>query len=145
MKIRHGFVSNSSSSSYILDLRKEGVKEIVKSIRASRPLGLGRCSALAVGKDAADFAQEWIDENEAWHGAEYDGLGYWIKDWVDKLGEDNVVFVRESDEGMGGHLFGEYDYKDNPSWEKRDTKRNRKIDELYNKFYELKEDEMEYH
>ena len=87
MKVRNGFVSNSSSSSFILDLRDEGVKEILENVIAQEAYGLGRCSAQAVGCDVVAYANEWLDDmGEGRYDDEY-SLGGWILDWADKLGE----------------------------------------------------------
>jgi len=100
MKIRNGFVSNSSSSSFILDKRKL-TNSTIASIRKLNPAdGLGRSTAFAEGRDAVGFANEWNTECGEYGG----GLGQWILDEAKRLGEENIIFVRESDEGMGGNL-----------------------------------------
>ena len=103
MKIRAGFVSNSSSTAFILDLQDERVQKAIKDCPADKPTDLNRCTALAVGNDAVEYAKGWIAEMEYW-GSTYSGLGQWILYWADTLGQDNIVFARESDEGMGGWL-----------------------------------------
>jgi len=103
MKIRAGFVSNSSSTAFILDLRAEGVKEMVEQSSAPRAHGLGRGTAMAVGKAAVFYAEDWIEDTADWY-EEGEGLGPWIMKWANELGHDNVVFIRESDEGMGGYI-----------------------------------------
>lgn len=141
MKRRKGFVSNSSSSSFILDLRDEGVKEILKEVIALEACGLGRCSAQAVGKEAVEYANEWLkDMGEGRYDNEY-GLGGWILDWADNLGEENVVFLRESDEDKG--LFGEYDYDNQCNIV--DSPKNKRIEKLYKKMNKLVKGEREYH
>lgn len=106
MKIRDGFVSNSSSTAFILDLRSPGVKEFVEANRdVQKPRGLGRQTSLAVGEFAIEYARDWIVGTSEWKGFA-GGLGHWILEWAGKLGE-NVVFARESDEGMGGFLNGD--------------------------------------
>ena len=65
MKIRNGFVSNSSSSSYILDLRKEGVQKIIKIANSQwfpRPYGCDRNSAMTIGEDVVRYAEEWLED-----------------------------------------------------------------------------------
>jgi len=105
MKIRAGFVSNSSSTAFILDLRDEGVKEMVEQSSVGAPYSLNRRTALAVGDDAVHYANEWIADTEEWYkDGVRDGLGHWIMEWVVELGRENVVFARESDEEMGGYL-----------------------------------------
>ena len=69
-----------------------------------RARGLGRGTACAIGKDAVRYAKEWKEEMGTI--SEYDRLGAWILEWADKLGEDNVIFVRISDEdGIGDELY----------------------------------------
>jgi hypothetical protein len=105
MKVRAGFVSNSSSTAFILDLRDDKVRESVEGCGAGHPEGLNRCTALATGSNVVHYAQDWIAEMEAW-GSDVgpNSLGRWIMEWANKLGHDNIVFARESDEGMGGWL-----------------------------------------
>ena len=109
-KIRLGFVSNSSSSSFILDIRQDGVQKLVNDFHSlDLAEGLSRCTAMAVGESAVWYAKEW---NKSIRG--YDkpgeedsaagGLGNWILEWAEKLGNMNVVFLRESDEEMGGYF-----------------------------------------
>lgn len=132
MKKRNGFVSNSSSCCFILDLNRNGVKELVDKIVAQEPCGLGRSTAKAVGEDAVQFANEWNSESEDWSYC----LGNWILEWSDKLGEENIVFLRESDEGMGGYLFcNEHEYDQD----------NAKFKPLYDQLEKLTEAELEYH
>jgi len=103
MKMRVGFVSNSSSTAFILDLRDEGVKEMVEQSSVQLARGLGRYTAMAAGKAAVYYAEDWISATRDWYD-EGEGLGPWIMYWADRLGRENVVFARESDEGMGGFL-----------------------------------------
>lgn len=97
MKIRNGFVSNSSSQCFILDYRKDSVKELLTHLSANLPRG-DRCTAIAIGGEAVDYANSYDMCSSA--------LSDWILRWAEQLGENNVVFLRESDEGMGGYLFG---------------------------------------
>lgn len=97
MKIRNGFVSNSSSQCFILDYRKDSVKELLTHLSANLPRG-DRCTAIAIGGEAVDYANSYDMCSSA--------LSDWILRWAKQLGENNVVFLRENDEGMGGYLFG---------------------------------------
>jgi len=133
MKIRTGFVSNSSSSSFILDIRDKGVLELVNKMTTKKPCDVNRLTAVAKGKDAVEYAKQWNkDTGEHYLKPTY---GDWILEWSEKLGEDNIVFVRESDEGMDGYLFkgdedGEDLYDDGP---------------LHQKLSKLSKSYMEYH
>jgi len=105
MKTRQGFVSNSSSSSFILDLRKPLVKGWLDDIKKlPKAEGTGRYTCKAIGKDAVRYAKEWIEEAGEYYAESQDGLGHWILKWAEKLGENNIVFLRESDEDMGGNF-----------------------------------------
>lgn len=97
MKIRNGFVSNSSSSSFILDKRNisEEMLEIINGLQEAK--GCGRYTAKAIGKKAVQYANDWIVEFGK-YSDEPGSLGPWILEWANKLGEENVVFVRKSDE-----------------------------------------------
>lgn len=97
MKARMGFVSNSSSSSFVLDLKDEGVAEAVAKVHARKAVGLGRGTAIAVGRDAVEYAQAWVESTKEWY-KNGGGLGHWILEWADKIGHDNIVFLRISDE-----------------------------------------------
>jgi hypothetical protein len=103
MKVRNSFVSNSSSMSYILDLRDDGVREAVEFARErgiGAPMGLGRGTAIAVGHRAVEYAKQWKAEMGEWDT----GYGDWIIEHALDMGTDNIVFARDSDEGMGGRL-----------------------------------------
>jgi len=133
MKIRTGFVSNSSSSSFILDIRDKGVLELVNKMTTKKPCDVNRLTAVAKGKDAVEYAKQWNNDVGEHHLKPT--YGDWILEWSEKLGEDNIVFVRESDEGMGGYLFkgdkdGEDLYDDGP---------------LHQKLSKLSKSYMEYH
>lgn len=109
MKFRTGFVSNSSSTCYILDLRKEAVKEFVSRCgEIDRAMGLGRSTAIATGEEAVQYAVEWNESIGEYEDDDYltNGLGTWILEWAKRLGKENVVFVRNSDEGSGDYLPG---------------------------------------
>lgn len=100
MKVRNGFISNSSSSCFILDLKNPGTQKLVIDFsKLELADGLGRSTAIAVGDLAVDFAKRWIKDLGDY---EYSGIGQWILSYAEILGKDNVVFLRESDENMEG-------------------------------------------
>lgn len=156
MKTRNGFVTNSSSTCYILDLRESGVKEALQStlkvwneevvygegdtfydfeteefinveqwlidngyefveterfnktwktyraeIDLQNALYVGRSTSYCVGDDLLEMVNE--DFESEWPS----GLGSFVQEAIDKLGIDNVLFIRESDEGSGGFLSSE--------------------------------------
>ena len=100
MKSRQGFVSNSSSTAFILDARNKTVSRWLMANYncVPSPKGAGRMTCIAMGKEAVDYAKSLYDP--VW-GNE---LGDWILEWAEKIGVENIVFARESDEGMGGYL-----------------------------------------
>ena len=86
-----------------MDLRKPVVKGWLSDIKKlPKAENLGRYTCKAIGKDAVRYANEWVKDCSNWCKEDEGGLGYWILKWAKKLGEKNVVFVRESDEDMGG-------------------------------------------
>ena len=106
MKGRTGFVSNSSSTAFILDARLPSVKKWVLGegrFVNSPPRGCGRATCLAVGQDAIDYANFLNEDMRGWLEEDSE-LGMWILGWAKRLGIENVVFARESDEDMGGNL-----------------------------------------
>lgn len=156
MKIRNGFVSNSSSSCFILNIKDKGVKELLSKVTASYPSNvLARCTSKIVGLEAILYAKEWIEETGDVTG---DGLGKWILFWAEKIGQENIVLLRESDEDDG--LFGSnmtknemdtYDF-DRDKWEKKsyfkelsDEEKYKLEEDLKKKLEELSLSAMEYH
>lgn len=144
MKVRKGFVTNSSSICYILDLRDENVKDALQSTMRvmdcewvwcdseygfKREQGLrndgyqlisvkrnvkqyckeidlynivdvdwSRCTSYGIGEDVLQYMYSHLLN-------EYSGdFGEWLEKWIDELGEENILFLRESDEEMGGVL-----------------------------------------
>jgi len=93
MKTRSGFVSNSSSSSFIINM-----KEMPEELKG-KVMRLTDCSddsTRCTGK-ISDIKQ-WIEELE---GDDYD-VGKYINN-------PNIVIIRESDEQMGGE-FSDYGF-----------------------------------
>ena len=116
MKRRTALVSNSSSTSYILDLRDPEVQKVVAECAKPNktPQNMGRQTAMCIGLRVAEWAREIVEEDiEYWEESKsrlegkerWEGHGDKILEWVVKLGEENIVFMRESDEEMGGVLF----------------------------------------
>jgi len=104
MKFRNKFVANSSSSCYILNLDDEWSKELLtklKEVHVPKARGLGRGTGWAAGKDLPTYAADHMEYEKRFG---YSSIGSWIQEWIDKLGNDKVLFVMESDEGMGGFL-----------------------------------------
>ena len=114
MKIRNGLVSNSSSSCFILDLRNPRVQKLVNECVAPLPESLNRRTAMAVGKAAVNYAKQVVSwyESDEWTKDCY-SIGHMILKHAQEIGEDNITFMRESDEGMGGYLFPSKDSYEN--------------------------------
>lgn len=111
MKIKLGFVTNSSSMCYILDKRNLNDKEI-ELIAGNRflpnpiYLGVGRASVYGEGQAVKDFL-EWLKVEDAAWVLKYDGSWAntqteWLQAYLDMIGIDNIIFVRASGEGIGG-------------------------------------------
>jgi hypothetical protein len=93
MKTRNGFVSNSSSSSFIVDLSNipEELKSKVMRL-TDRSDDSTRCTGIITN------LKQWIEEI----GEDY----YNISKYIDN---PNIVIIRESDEQMGGE-FDDYGF-----------------------------------
>jgi hypothetical protein len=100
MKIRTGFISNSSSQCFILDRRVPEAAKLIENIHAGFPDKWDRCTAMAIG----DSVQDFVDSRSQEEYIRDDALNEWLQYWIDELGVENVVFIRESDEGMGGEI-----------------------------------------
>ena len=97
MKIRNGFVSNSSSTAFILDATNSKVKSLMPQIGSMPKMrDHERSTGAAIGHEVIQHIENFYD----W-GYESDYL-IWLKENIDNIGEENVVLVRESDEQMGG-------------------------------------------
>ena len=94
MKIRSGFVSNSSSTSFVIDMT-EMPEELKKKIMrmTNRTHDCSRCTGIICN------ISEWNKELDGF----YD---YLVEDYGDK---SNVIMIRESDEQMGGS-FDDYGF-----------------------------------
>jgi hypothetical protein len=102
MKFRNGFVSNSSSTAFILDRRKLDASTLQR-IRSLPPMDLlNRCTGFT--DDALIFLEDRILAIDGWYENGWDCFNLWIQDWIAELGSENVVLCRESDEGMGGEF-----------------------------------------
>ena len=104
MKIRNGFVSNSSSSSFVLkwsELSKSEKKEIEKLTESSD--SLTRCT----GYIAPENLENWLKELDEIYSERFNPeLNELIKE--NKIdGKNDLVLIRESDEGMGGEFNGD--------------------------------------
>lgn len=127
MKIRNGFVSNSSASSFILDKRTEGVVELldlIKSREVQDYLIYGRSTAYGENEKI----QEYIDYDE--YGGAYSTFVMELLEVISQIGLENALVLRESDEQMGGLLFGD-------TWGMTDEKEKERIKSLYKKLETL--------
>ena len=107
MKKREGFVSNSSSSAFILDLRKDGaetIEKINKHVPRPYPGDMGRGTVFCTRSEVIQFANSYIHSYHQELEEDCQCLGHWVREWISKLGAENIGFARESDEGMGGYL-----------------------------------------
>jgi hypothetical protein len=110
MKSREGFVSNSSSTCYILDLCDKETETIVRKLQKSGILDLSaptaasfsRCTCYGVGKAVREFAiEQEKDFAELYESDEEDSFSKWLYNAMEQLGEVNTVFIRVSDEDHG--------------------------------------------
>ena len=107
MKIKLGHVTNSSSMCYILDKRTltdEELELIRKNSFLAEPyfLGVTRCSSYGEGEAVRKFIAYLREDAAAW-GWE-NPLIYWLQDYLLQIGVDSIIFVRSSDEQMGGEV-----------------------------------------
>jgi len=104
MKFRNKFVANSSSSCYILSLDDKWSKELLtklKEVHVPKAACLGRGTSWVAGKDLPAYVAGHMEYEEKYG---FSDIGSWIQEWIDEIGSDNLLFVMESDEGMGGDL-----------------------------------------
>lgn len=115
MKIKLGFVTNSSSVCYVLDKRtlsNEELEIIRVNRRLRRPLahGVSRCSTYGEEEEVSSFYWFLRADDADWAAEGYDygnPLTDWLQEQLAQIGVDNIVFVRSSDEHMGGVVWGE--------------------------------------
>jgi len=145
MKIRDGFISNSSSTCFILDKRNQGVNQIIENIgkNVKSPKNWDRSTAKAFGIDVRKYGSA-LQVEERSCGSYGQSLGNWIIRWTDKLGDENIIFLRESDEGLGGHLFCN-SYEDDRDKDYKERYENKEVLYKYELLERLAEDSMEYH
>lgn len=106
MKIRNGFVSNSSSTAFVLDIRNSEVANLLPKIYKLRNVnvdGVRRTTGSAVGRDVVEYCKFW---NSYMFDVYEDTPPFveWLREHIKEIGENNIVFIRESDEDMGGSL-----------------------------------------
>lgn len=98
MKIRYGFISNSSSTCFLLDMRDHESENLVNSLKLRKPFDLCRNTCKCVGKDAVKYAKDW----RRLIGEDYETMGITLDKAILKCakltGEDNIAFIRVSDE-----------------------------------------------
>jgi len=100
---------------YILDKRtlSYGELEVIRENNSlGKPIshGVSRRSAYGEEEEVSSFyfflradAAAWADD-----GYDYENpLTQWLQDHLAKIGVDNIIFIRSSDEDMGGHVVHE--------------------------------------
>ena len=93
MKLRSGFVSNSSSSSFVLDkYEAEELKDGIAKL-TDRTNDLSRCTGKVT--DIKKWLKQFEDE-------EYSSTFPVLEALVKEYGNENIIMIRESDEAMGG-------------------------------------------
>lgn len=111
MKIRCDFITNSSSMCYVLDKSTLTVEEL-KLIRENSGLaepsvsGLSRISVFGEEADVVRYLK-WLEDSDTAWGDYVNPLVPFLKDAIDRIGEANILFIRSSDENMGGRVENE--------------------------------------
>lgn len=116
MKIKLGFVTNSSSTCYVLDKRTLSDEELEiirenKFLRKPVSHGVSRRSAYGEREAVKDFWHFLKEDDAAWATEGYDygnPLTEWLQEHLASIGIDNIIFVRSSDEDMGGEVVHEH-------------------------------------
>jgi hypothetical protein len=98
MKIRNGFVSNSSSSSFVIDMTDmpADLKNQIMKLR-EKSGDLSRCTGKVTN------IKKWVKRHE-----EYSGGYDWLKEFIEK---PNIIIIRESDEDDGFEGFSSRDIR----------------------------------
>ena len=110
MKIRSDFVTNSSSTCYVLDKSKLTAEEL-NTIRVNYNLshpckyGVGRGSVYGEGQDVSHYLEYLVEHDKNW--GYKTPLTAFLKENIEAVGLPNIIFVRSSDEGMGGWVESE--------------------------------------
>lgn len=101
MKIRNGFVSNSSSSSFIVKTNSNYFEELQKQpdFHYKQGRDLSRCTGVYTGNDLEEFAEALLEDGFCINLVEK------ILLYGHKYGFNNIALVMDSDEGVGGRLF----------------------------------------
>lgn len=95
MKIRLGFVSNSSSSSFILDLRKPGSLHIYKELEKTN---IPRLEKILYSRSTCYGTKEDIEIFLNSLKEYQDEYFYWLEEQVNTLGIENCLYIRDADE-----------------------------------------------
>lgn len=130
MKIKLGFVTNSSSTAYLLDMRDERTRKEVERILSIKWTNdiyvnddwwlvdvdprtdydiFSRSSFVITGNTVKEYLEEM--EQEKRKDQYYDGLSSEFSRKAEEA-DWNVAFIMDSDEGMGGYIpFNEREIK----------------------------------
>ena len=112
MRLRADFVTNSSSTCYVLDKRTltDNELELIREntfLRKPISHGVSRNSAYGEEQEVSSFWHFLKGDDAAWAADGYDygnPLTEWLQEHLAGIGIDNIIFVRSSDEQMGGEV-----------------------------------------